>query len=60
MVAFSSEWAAAASIKAAASEVKTALAELPTITPIETMAGDRRNHGKVFIGVHGRGFYEGQ
>ncbi len=38
----------------------TALAELPTIAPIETMAGDRQNYGKVFIGVHGRGVYEGQ
>jgi hypothetical protein len=38
----------------------TALAELPTIAPIEVMAGDRQNYGKVFIGVHGRGVYQGQ
>lgn len=38
----------------------TALAELPSIAPIEVMAGDRQNYGKVFIGVHGRGVYQGQ
>jgi len=38
----------------------TALPELPTIAPIDTMTGDRQNYGRVYIGVHGRGVYQGQ
>jgi photosystem II stability/assembly factor-like uncharacterized protein len=37
----------------------TALPELPTVTPIETMTGDRQKHGRVFIGMGGRGVYQG-
>ncbi len=38
----------------------TALDDLPTVTPIETMTGDRQQHGRVFIGMAGRGVYQGQ
>ncbi len=38
----------------------TALQKLPTIAPIEVMAGDRQNHGRVFLGIHGRGVWQGQ
>ncbi len=36
------------------------LDDLPTVTPIETMSGDRQRHGRVFIGMAGRGVYQGE
>ena len=36
------------------------LADSPSIAPIEVLSGDRQNYGKVFLGVHGRGVYQGQ
>jgi hypothetical protein len=32
----------------------------PTIEQINTLAGDRQNAGKVFIGTGGRGVFQGQ
>jgi len=37
-----------------------ALEIVPTAASIEVMAGDRQQHGKVFIGTSGRGVFEGQ
>jgi len=37
----------------------TELPEPPTVTTIETMTGDRQKHGRVFIGMGGRGVYQG-
>jgi hypothetical protein len=37
-----------------------ALPDVPTITSIECMTGDRQQHGRVFIGMAGRGVYQGQ
>ena len=31
--------------------------DLPTVTSVECMTGDRQNHGRVFIGMAGRGVY---
>jgi hypothetical protein len=36
------------------------LADMPTPSVIEAMAGDRQNYKKVWIGTHGRGVFEGQ
>ena len=36
------------------------LDDLPTVSSIETMTGDRQQHGRVFIGMAGRGVYQGQ
>lgn len=36
------------------------LADLPSITSVETMGADRQIHGRVFIGMGGRGVFEGQ
>lgn len=38
----------------------TALPEIPSDIPILSLAGDRQNHGKVFIGTSGRGVFIGQ
>lgn len=38
----------------------TAMADLPSNTPILTIAGDRQNAGKVFVGTDGRGLFLGQ
>jgi len=37
-----------------------ALDDLPSVTPIETMSGDRQQHGRVFIGLGGRGIFYGE
>lgn len=36
------------------------VAALPSIADIEAIAGDRQNYGRVFIGTHGRGIFQGQ
>lgn len=36
------------------------LDDLPSITTIETMTGDRQKHGRVFIGMGGRGVFQGE
>ncbi len=36
------------------------LPDLPSVTTIETMTGDRQKHGRVFIGMAGRGVFQGE